>query len=104
MYKEKLHMIGPGLPGYNWTRTNILAYAPTDSGVYAIYNGQDWIYFGEGQDIKARLLAHFNGDNRCILSWQPTGFQFESVDANWRVARQDALILALHPKCNQRLG
>ncbi len=95
-------MIAPGAPGLDWNRAAILA-VPQQSGVYAIYN-QRWIYFGEGQDIHVRLLAHFNGDNPCITMQQPTGFQYELVAANQRVARQDALILQFGSACNQRLG
>jgi excinuclease UvrABC nuclease subunit len=97
-------MIAPGTQGLDFTRANILVNAPKQSGVYAIYNANVWIYVGEGQDIQARLLAHFNGDNACITRYAPTGFQFELVAANQRVARQDALILALDSKCNRRLG
>lgn len=97
-------MIGPGLSGHPFSRNDILSFAPKQSGVYAIYNSTTWIYFGEGGDIQARLLAHFNGDNACITRHAPTGFQFELVAANQRVARQDALILAMGSSCNQRLG
>ncbi len=54
-------MIGPGLPGFSFNRATILANAPTQSGVYAIYNPNNYIYFGEGKDIQARLLDHLNG-------------------------------------------
>jgi len=97
-------MIGPGLPGFNFNRASIIANAPTVSGVYAIYNYDNYIYFGEGKDIQARLIDHLSGDNACILRHQPTGFAFEAVGALLRVSRQDALILQLRPLCNQRLG
>jgi hypothetical protein len=97
-------MIAPGQSGYTFDYGTITSLVPTQSGVYAIYNRQGWIYFGEGQDIRARLLAHLNGDNPCILNHGPTGFQFETVPANQRVARQDALIVQLGSACNQRLG
>lgn len=97
-------MIGSGHPGFTWTRQSIMMNAPAASGVYAIYNPQVWIYIGESGNIRERLLAHFDGDNPCIIQNHPTGFQFELVAANQRVARQDALILALAPVCNRRLG
>jgi hypothetical protein len=95
--------IGPGLQGFVWSRESILANAPEQSGTYAIYN-QAWIYFGEGESIRARLLAHWNGDNPCITRNQPTGFVFEILPARQRVTRQDALIVQFAPLCNQRLG
>ncbi len=97
-------MIAPGGPGFTFNSTGILANAPAMSGVYAIYKPSAWIYIGESRDVQARLLEHLNGDNACILQQGPTGFQCEAVAANQRVARQDALILALAPTCNRRLG
>lgn len=97
-------MIGSGQPTFAFERLSILANAPRASGVYALFNPQRWIYAGETGDIQARLLEHLNGDNRCITLARPTGFQFELPPAQQRVARQDALILQLRPKCNQRLG
>lgn len=97
-------MIGKNKPWYYFNRQSILANAPAISGVYAVFNSQRWIYVGEGRDIRARLLAHSNGDNRCITQLNPTGFQLEQWPAHQGVARQDELILALRPACNQRLG
>jgi hypothetical protein len=100
-------MIGFGLNGHQFDRTSILADAPSKSGVYAIYNGAQFIYVGEGQDIQARLMSHLT-ENACIARKQPTGFQFELSTANLRVARQDALIAELGTMapvgCNQRFG
>ncbi|MGA9058717.1 MAG: GIY-YIG nuclease family protein [Terriglobia bacterium] len=97
-------MIAPGQSGYTFDFNSITSFVPSQSGVYAIYNQQSWIYVGEGPDIRARLLAHLNGDNPCILNYGATGFQFEPVVADQRVARQDALILQLGPACNKKLG
>jgi len=96
--------IGPGLPSLPWTYQSIVANAPHASGVYAIFNAQRYIYVGESGDIQARLLQHYNGDNQCIINALPTGFAFEVVAANQRVARQNQLIVALTPACNQKLG
>ncbi len=97
-------MIGPGLPGFTYDHATVSSSSPTQSGVYAIYNAREYIYVGEGQDIRARLLAHLRGDNACITRNLPSGFAFELVAAHQRVPRQDALILQLHPLCNQKLG
>ena len=96
--------IGPGRDGFTWDYDSIFANAPAQFGVYAIYNQRAWIYFGEGENIRARLLANWNGDNACILRNQPIGFSFELVSANLRVARQDALIVQYGSLCNRRLG
>jgi predicted GIY-YIG superfamily endonuclease len=97
-------MIAAGQSGFTFNYGSINSFAPSASGVYAIYNQQGWIYFGEGQDIKTRLLAHFNGDNPCITNHAPSGFQVELLPANRRVARQDALILQYGSACNKRVG
>ena len=86
-------------------RESVVASAPAQSGVYAIFTSARWIYFGEGQDIRARLLQHVNGDNACITKAVPTAFSFELVaGADKRLGRQNALILELRPVCNQQVG
>jgi predicted GIY-YIG superfamily endonuclease len=90
--------------GYSFTEAKIKAVAPTGSGVYGLYTSQRWVYIGETKNIEQRLLQHLAGDNACISGWNPTGFAYESVTADERVARQDALILELNPACNQKLG
>jgi hypothetical protein len=97
--KDIKKMIGPNLPAYSFNRSSILINAPSASGVYAIFNLQNWIYIGESSDVQARLLDHLNGDPAWITSWNPDSFQFEYCLANQRVARQDQLILQLNPLC-----
>ncbi len=96
--------IGPGLSGLPFDYETILASAPAKSGDYAIYNRSGWIYFGESCDIRARVLEHLDGDNSCITQNAPTGFQYELVAGQaQRVTRQNQLIVALRPICNQKL-
>jgi excinuclease UvrABC nuclease subunit len=96
--------IGKDFPSYPYNYASIAANTPPQSGVYALFKSGVWIYVGESGDIRARLLQHLNGDNPCITQNAPTGFQFELVAANQRVARQDQLIAALKPVCNKKLG
>ena len=97
--------IGPNLPGFNWNYGSILANASVACGVYAIFNSQNWIYFGESGEIQGRLLEHLNGYNPYITRSAPTGFQFELVAGHaQRVARQNQLIASLGSLCNQRMG
>jgi GIY-YIG catalytic domain len=94
-----------GHPSFPWTRESIIRNAPNRSGVYALFKPTAWIYIGESGDIQTRLLQHFNGDDPCITREQPTGFQYELVTADRRLARQNQLIVALNwPPCNARLG
>lgn len=94
-----------GTGGFLFNRTSVLANAPTSSGVYALFNEGVWMYFGEAKNIQERLLQHLtNEQNPCVARSNPQWFAYELVSAEYRVARQDALILELHPTCNQRLG
>jgi hypothetical protein len=90
--------------GYAFTEASINTNAPASSGVYAIYNSQEWIYFGESQNIRDRLLQHLAETGTCIKRHNPSGFSFESVIGANRVARQDALILDPGSACNKRFG
>lgn len=94
-----------GSNGFTYTTTSVQSNAPSQSGVYAIYTPTKWIYIGESQDIRARLMQHLAGDNDCIRTSGATLFAYELVPTSGgRVARQNALILECAPTCNQRLG
>ena len=95
--------IGPGQPAFTFSREGILLNAPNASGCYALFHA-GWVYFGESNDIQRRLLEHLNEAGSLILRNAPTGFAFELVAANQRVARQNALIAAYPTPCNQRMG
>jgi len=88
----------------SFNELGIKTYAPTNSGVYAIYNSTTWIYIGESNDIQRRLLEHLGEYGTCIKRSAPTSFCYEIVAAPSRVQRQNGLIVELRPSCNQRLG
>jgi predicted GIY-YIG superfamily endonuclease len=95
--------MGIGLKGasFRWTGERIIRRAPQASGVYAIFSTDDWIYVGEAGNLRARLLAHFDGPNVCFKRNEPMGFQFELVPAKQRAARKNELIGELKPVCNR---
>jgi GIY-YIG catalytic domain len=93
-----------GLNWYSYTGLAVGQNAPEASGVYAIANGSTWIYIGETNNIKRRLMEHLNGDNPCILIRSPDRFSFEFHGGLARVSRQNELILELRPACNQIFG
>ena len=62
---------------YAFTVESIRANAPARSGVYGLYSPSQWIFIGEAQDIQARLLAHYRGDDTGVGYHVPTGFKFE---------------------------
>lgn len=87
---------------FKFDRATIEWLSPNQGGVYGLYvASKNWVYVGKG-DIRARLLAHLNGDNPCITGQRPTHFLTEvtpSMDA-----REKELILELNPSCNRRVG
>lgn len=85
----------------SFTRSGIEQLAPNQIGVYGIYNAAGWIYVGKG-DIRERLLAHLNGDNPCILLFNPTNFVAEVTENH--DLREILLILELDPACNKKVG
>lgn len=89
---------------YPFNQLSIQANAPNASGVYGLSTDSRCVYVGESRDIQARLMQHFGGDNACINRWSPAWFTFERVSPEYRLQRQDQLILELAPACNQRLG
>lgn len=87
-----------------FTETGILASAPRGSGVYGIFNANEWIYVGEAGDMEARLLDHVRGNSdqsARISRRNPTGFLCEPCAALTRVLREQALIRELNPTCNR---
>ena len=81
----------------------ILVLNPNQNGVYGIFNQSRWIYVGKG-DIRARLLAHLNGDNHLILQAGPTHWVDEVCVDPHMSTRERQLIIECGPSCNQRLG
>jgi hypothetical protein len=77
--------------------------APASSGVYGLSNAREWIYVGECDDVRARLLEHLAGDG-VGAEGPPTGFNFELCAPHDRLARQRRLIEELGPVRNGRLA
>jgi excinuclease UvrABC nuclease subunit len=93
--------IGARTASHAWLGQKILQRAPKASGVYAIFNKENWLYVGEASDLRGRLIAHFDGENACIRKNAPFGFQFEVVPPRKRAARKKQLIGELKPICNR---
>lgn len=89
---------------FYFAEASIVANAPSSSGVYGICNKDRWIYVGESNDVRRRLLEHFRESATCIWKCSPNAFVFELASSATRVQRQDSLILELKPACNQKLG
>jgi hypothetical protein len=88
---------------YRFRRESIVLKAPESSGVYGLYSAL-WIYIGECDNIRARLLEHLAGDNPGIGHYQPSGFAFELVCPEDRCRRKEELIKKLEPTCKEELS
>jgi hypothetical protein len=91
----------PAQTPVSFSRPGIESLKEGQIGCYGLYRPNNWVYIGRG-DIRARLLAHLNGDNPCITRQAPTYFVIEITRAAEERERQ--LIRQLRPRCNGRLG
>jgi hypothetical protein len=85
---------------HRFERESIELDAPESSGVYGLFSAL-WIYIGDTDNIRARLLEHFDGDDHdpCIAHHQPTGFAFELIPPVDRSRRKEQLLKELLPIC-----
>lgn len=76
----------PGIPRYRFTRTVVLG-APDEPGVYALWEGDDLVYYGRAQKLRSALLARLaKHDARAShYSWElsadPAGREAELLRA-----------------------
>ena len=86
---------------FRFQSEDILRNAPEASGVYGLFSAL-WIYVGEADDIRSRLLEHLAGDNPAIQDYQPSGFAFELVSPPERSRRLEELMTELQPLCMRK--
>jgi len=84
-----------------FNRQAIESFASSQTGVYAIYNAQKWIYIGRG-DIRQRLLDHLAGDIPSINTNTPTHFRAEITGDS--IKREKQLLREYAPACNPKLS
>jgi excinuclease UvrABC nuclease subunit len=85
---------------YPWSRDSVVENAPRRSGVYGLYSAL-WIYIGEADDLRERIMEHFNGDSPRITRYVPTYFVFELIDNRTaRESRYRELVRQHGPVCN----
>jgi excinuclease UvrABC nuclease subunit len=86
----------------SFTANSILKNAPSCSGVYALSNPQEYVFIGEADDIRARLLQHLTETGTALTARNPTGFTFEICSPADRCSRQAELVREFAPYCNSR--
>jgi excinuclease UvrABC nuclease subunit len=85
---------------YPWSRDSVVENAPRRAGVYGLYSAL-WIYVGEAEDVRKRLMEHCNGDNSCITKCAPNHFVFELIDNRTARERRCRELVRQHgPLCN----
>ncbi len=65
-------------------------------GCYGLFRRDRWVYIGAG-DIRARLLAHLDGDSPWILRHRPT--HWVAVETADYEAVEREFVLACDPVC-----
>src|SRR5437870_2847677 len=86
---------------YRFERESIVTNAPEGSGIYGLYNAV-WIFVGEADNVRVRLLEHLAGDNPCINRYGPSGFAFELVPAQARHRRYQEAASRAEPICARK--
>jgi hypothetical protein len=81
---------------YRLSRESIVHNAPESSGVYGLFNAL-WIFVGEADNLRARLLEHLTEDSSWSARYQPSGFAFELVSPRERHRRCQELLDELQP-------
>jgi excinuclease UvrABC nuclease subunit len=84
-----------------FSSVSIRAHAPSASGVYGISNARQWIYIGETDNIRERLLEHLAETSTGISRYLPTGFSFEVCDSHSKPKRHSRLVAQYDPVYNR---
>jgi len=87
----------------SFTIPSVRKNAPELSGVYGLSNAREWLFVGQGNNIRAKLLEHLNEVDTALMAQKPTGFAFELCPPAELIRRQDALVRELEPRCNRRM-
>lgn len=82
---------------YPFTAFSIHENAPRESGVYALCNGDVWIYLGEADNLQEKLLEHLNPDSPHYVVETAMTFSCEKCEPGGRAARLKELVEEFHP-------
>jgi hypothetical protein len=83
---------------YPLTAPNTQVHAPVRQGVYGIRSGEKWVYFGQSDDLRRRLLEHLSDPSHCMHGYPNLEFVCEANPAPEDRLRQ--LLREFHPLCN----
>lgn len=80
----------------------IQANAPRESGVYALFRGEESLYVDEADNIYKGLLNHMEHHNGVLQPETPTSFAFEVCTPERRKARLAQFVFKCHPTYTER--
>jgi hypothetical protein len=92
-----------GSPAYTFTPEGVREGAQVESGVYAVYTPTRWVFIGDSDNMRQALFDKLNTPDGCIESHHPLSFSCEPASPADRVARREALVSELRPRCNTPL-
>lgn len=87
--------------GYKLDRESIALNAPEESGIYGLFSAL-WIFVGETENIRVRLLQHLTENDPKIRFYQPSGFAFEVISPSERHERMNQVIREVGPLVQYR--
>jgi len=90
---------------YPFNMHGVKENAPVESGVYALCEGDKWIYLGASDNLQHALLAHLDPTTAAYIDrFSPTTFSFELHATAQREPRLKELIQELHPVISDKLS
>ena len=90
------HALGARL--YPFDEKSVLAYAPRQSGVFALFSDAACLYVGESSDLRSQLMQHLKDKDGGLA------FSYECVPAMSRSRRCAELTIELRPVYPPGLG
>ena len=87
---------------YPFNMHDVKENAPAESGVYALCEGDRWIYLGASDNLQHALLAHLDPSTAAYIDrFSPTTFSFELHLVVQCESRLNELIQELQPLLKQ---
>jgi len=83
------HALGARL--YPFDEKSVLAYAPRQSGVFALFSDAACLYVGESSDLRSQLMQHLKDKDRGLA------FSYERLPEVFRARRCAELTIELRP-------
>lgn len=85
---------------YPFSRASVDLSAPEESGIYVLRSETTWVYIGEAENIRARLIQHLSGDTACLSVFPRLTFSYELIIPATRAWRHEELVREFRPLCN----